>query len=510
MQDKINKVFNVNNIEFLKTLPENSIDLLCTDVPYGLHDGKLSALEMIFEGKNNTKGFCNKEWDVLPTIEMLSECYRVLKEGSFFVTTFTARQDLNAVFLTRLMQAGFDASFAPMQWCYLSGFMKGLNIAKSIDRKFGAEREVLGYYIAPDGKKNQCNSSSIFNAGAEILLTSDTTDEAKYCSGLYSYSFKPANEPIIIVQKPYKAKSLTQHTIDWYNERQEYLKQGITETDLCFYTKRHSGGARVNGNDMFDSAFSSKIPVENEILSAGGRGNHTPGENYGYKQQGDVNIDNLARCPATILVSDNCLDRGRETKGTGRNSQIISGGFATSHKYASQSDLKDSGDLSRYFSLDLWTKKHLPELYKLSKKCLQLEEDVKKTGDFLFVAKPDVNIKSVGLENNNNLNTHLTCKPIDLFCYLVNIFSHPHDIVLDPFCGSGTTCIASTLIDRKYIGLELSKEYAEIATQRIAGWEVSKDIITKRKNGQSANETMQESKIVKNKEDLKLNQDYLF
>ncbi len=115
MQDKINKVFNVNNIEFLKTLPENSIDLLCTDVPYGLHDGKLSALEMIFEGKNNTKGFCNKEWDVLPTIEMLSECYRVLKEGSFFVTTFTARQDLNAVFLTRLMQAGFNASFAPMQ-----------------------------------------------------------------------------------------------------------------------------------------------------------------------------------------------------------------------------------------------------------------------------------------------------------------------------------------------------------------------------------------------------------
>ena len=56
MQDKINKVFNVNNIEFLKTLPENSIDLLCTDVPYGLHDGKCSALEMIFEGKNYTKG----------------------------------------------------------------------------------------------------------------------------------------------------------------------------------------------------------------------------------------------------------------------------------------------------------------------------------------------------------------------------------------------------------------------------------------------------------------------
>ena len=117
----------------------------------------------------------------------------------------------------------------------------------------------------------------------------------------------------------------------------------------------------------------------------------------------------------------------------------------------------------------------MPELYKLSKKCLQLEDDVKKTGDFLFVAKPDVNIKSVGLkdrearvkydkgrnsviEPKNILakNTHLTCKPIDLFCYLVNIFSHPHDIVLDPFCGSGTTCIASTLIDRKYIGLELS------------------------------------------------------
>lgn len=135
---------------------------------------------------------------------MLSECYRVLKEGSFFVTTFTARQDLNAVFLTRLMQAGFNASFAPMQWCYVSGFMKGLNIAKSIDRKFGAEREVLGHYIRPNGREIQFRSASMFHGDAEILLTSDTTDEAKYCSGLYSYSFKPANEPIIIVQKHIK------------------------------------------------------------------------------------------------------------------------------------------------------------------------------------------------------------------------------------------------------------------------------------------------------------------
>ena len=46
-------------------------------------------------------------------------------------------------------------------------------------------------------------------------------------------------------------------------------------------------------------------------------------------------------------------------------------------------------------------------------------------------------------------------------------WSNPGDIVLDPMCGSGTTCKMAVLNDRKYIGFEISKEYFDIACQRL-------------------------------------------
>ena len=45
--------------------------------------------------------------------------------------------------------------------------------------------------------------------------------------------------------------------------------------------------------------------------------------------------------------------------------------------------------------------------------------------------------------------------------------SRPHDIIYDPFCGSGTTLIAAEITRRKWIGSELSPEYHKIAEERI-------------------------------------------
>lgn len=44
----------------------------------------------------------------------------------------------------------------------------------------------------------------------------------------------------------------------------------------------------------------------------------------------------------------------------------------------------------------------------------------------------------------------------------------PGDIVFDPFLGSGTTAKMAVLNNRKYIGFEISKEYFDIACQRVA------------------------------------------
>jgi site-specific DNA-methyltransferase (adenine-specific) len=64
-------------------------------------------------------------------------------------------------------------------------------------------------------------------------------------------------------------------------------------------------------------------------------------------------------------------------------------------------------------------------------------------------------------------NYHPTVKPISLMSYLVTLGSREGDLVLDPFVGSGTTCIAAKLLSRKYIGMEMDDEYVVIAQERI-------------------------------------------
>ena len=64
-------------------------------------------------------------------------------------------------------------------------------------------------------------------------------------------------------------------------------------------------------------------------------------------------------------------------------------------------------------------------------------------------------------------NTHPTVKPVKLMEYLITLITPPNGIVLDPFFGSGTTGIAAVNLGFNYIGFEISKEYFDIACQRL-------------------------------------------
>jgi site-specific DNA-methyltransferase (adenine-specific) len=59
---------------------------------------------------------------------------------------------------------------------------------------------------------------------------------------------------------------------------------------------------------------------------------------------------------------------------------------------------------------------------------------------------------------------------MDIPTKAIKILSYKNDIVLDPFNGSGTSCVAAEILDRRWIGIELSPNYAEIARQRIQGF----------------------------------------
>jgi DNA modification methylase len=62
---------------------------------------------------------------------------------------------------------------------------------------------------------------------------------------------------------------------------------------------------------------------------------------------------------------------------------------------------------------------------------------------------------------------HPTIKPLNIVENLVINSSQPGDVVLDCYMGSGTTGVACKELNRKFIGVELNKEYFDIAKQRI-------------------------------------------
>ena len=69
--------------------------------------------------------------------------------------------------------------------------------------------------------------------------------------------------------------------------------------------------------------------------------------------------------------------------------------------------------------------------------------------------------------NNKELVGYPTQKPLALLERIIKASSNKDDIILDPFCGSGTTLVAAKKLDRKYIGIDKSKEACIISTQRI-------------------------------------------
>ena len=60
-----------------------------------------------------------------------------------------------------------------------------------------------------------------------------------------------------------------------------------------------------------------------------------------------------------------------------------------------------------------------------------------------------------------------TQKPILLLNQIINIATTENDIILDPFCGSGTTCVAAKLLNRRFIGIDMSQDAVTLANKRL-------------------------------------------
>ncbi len=82
---------------------------------------------------------------------------------------------------------------------------------------------------------------------------------------------------------------------------------------------------------------------------------------------------------------------------------------------------------------------------------------------YFYSAKADKDDRPHG----NGVAAHPTVKPLDLMLYLVRLVCAPGGTVLDPFMGSGSTGCAAVAEGMRFVGIEQSREYADIAVGRL-------------------------------------------
>lgn len=198
------QLINGNSLEVLKTLPDNSVDAIVTDPPYGLSQHSqgdiVNALTAWLAGEEYTHGkggFMGKEWDsFVPSPMLFKECLRVLKPGGHMLCFAGARtQDLMGI---AIRLAGFELRDSCL-FLYGSGFPKGQNIAKGIDGVIGKQSKTIKAFSAD--KHSQKGQIGGQGEGYQKHLAYIPSYKAKQWEG-WNTNLKPAYEPILMARKP--------------------------------------------------------------------------------------------------------------------------------------------------------------------------------------------------------------------------------------------------------------------------------------------------------------------
>lgn len=102
---------------------------------------------------------------------------------------------------------------------------------------------------------------------------------------------------------------------------------------------------------------------------------------------------------------------------------------------------------------------------------MKTENGGKQMKDFREFDEEDCSVISISTATKKEkaFGDHPTQKPIKLLNRLLEAATKENDIILDPFCGSGTTGIAAVKLNRQFIGIENKEQYLELARNRFLG-----------------------------------------
>ena len=442
------QIIQGDNRKTLKTIPDNSIDAIVTDPPYGID-------------------FLGKSWDAnTGALETYQECLRVLKPGGH-ILAFSAARTYHHLAVT-LEQAGFEIRDQIM-WIYSSGFPKsqdiGRQIQKSIYGKPDKQRFDPAIMIKVDGDKYQHPDSDkvyrklpdingdrlkkshegqgygcVFeevmdikydkivdttkNAGfgqtdhARVRAGEEWSTQAKEVGQVkvidpkaqqwsgWGTALKPAHEPIALARKPLKNSI-----------RENCLKWGV-------------GALNIDATRVPYESQADKNAIDHKVPTAAWSGHTIQVDSYEKGEFVKVETNELGRFPSNVIG--------------------------------------EIGDYQKYF--------YCP---KVSRRERHIGHEMPPAmfGDVEGAYGPDGNRMAVGLDarTGNVGNNHPTVKPIELMKYLIKLVTPPGGTVLDPFNGSGSTGCAAVELGFNYIGCELDPAYVEIARKRIEAWNNKQD-----------------------------------
>lgn len=448
-------------------MKENSVDSVVCDPPYHL-TGKSS-------GGSGDAGFMGKKWDgggIAFSADLWRLVLRVLRPGGHLIA-FGGERTVH-----RLTCAVEDAGFEVRgQGCWVSAqsFPKSLDIGKAIDKLAGAVRKP-GVLVPSGGGDNydawragegREDRTQRHKSGMKEL-TQPATPEAQQWSG-YGTALKTM-EPWVLARKPLSEKTVAQNVLRWGTgaltiEGCRLPFAGTEDQQEAVLKNQHEqfgSGPRSDSNQLYsehDAPRASWAP---------------PG-----------------RWPATVMVADLDVEgpvlgtavlggAGTQSGNTPANDNssrhVLSDGGLVNRTTAGVQVPTDDGSLdgplgpyTRHFRIPGTDGRHDEALL-----CLPPDLLARLLPTLVVCPKAGTRERDAGVlkqDGQRRGNLHTTVKPIALMRHLVRLVTRPNGVVLDPFCGSGSTGVAALWEGLRFIGIEqqdtAEEPYCTIARQRL-------------------------------------------
>lgn len=491
-------IINADNRDLLNMLPDNSVDAIVTDPPYGLSaiPDMAEVLRHWLNGddyQHRGGGFMGKAWDsFVPGPTLWAECLRVLKPGGYLVAFSGART--YHLMTTAIALAGFEVR-DQLFWLYGSGFPKSMNVGAAIEKKRHDRDAVLQV------------TAWIKEARDRAGLTNKAIDQIFGHNGMAGHWTTQGEQPYVptLEQVPVLLAILGQDPPDHIaqllitlNGRKgepgdAYKAREVVGTVSKVRAPNSAVGVPGEGADYYRTEYNVTAPATEQGAQWAGFGTalkpaHEPitlarkpfkgplADNVIKWGTGALNID-ACRVPG---VDKQLADKYESLKNQKTRSNSVYSGGSRGRDTAIPNEagrfpanlLHDGSDevsdvlpgVMRYFyhakasraERDRW-----------------LEHIEAATGGQATDRKDG----TAGLDNpragagrkGGARNIHPTVKPIAVMRWLIRLVTPPGGVVVDPYLGSGTTGIAAELEGFKFMGAEFDPTYFEIARARIEG-----------------------------------------